>query len=158
MSSPPAPLEKLTYYAGKTGSFGAYNQSTNASPMRTAVEIESLYSDETMQNVIGQVVRTITYTSVPGQPQQKHINIKQNFSPSSAISGGIVFNAALFTPTLRNPLKSSIASGYGDFASGLTSQSYILATPISQDMNKLELYFCVNPECEPKKYDPIADP
>ena len=138
LSSNPSPAEKLTYYAGKSGPFSTYNQSTNASPMRTAVEIESLYADEAMQNVIGQVVRTITYTSLPGQPLQKHLNVKHNFLPSSGINGGIVFNAATFTPTLREPLESSIASGYGDFSHILTPQSSILVTPISEDVNKLE--------------------
>ena len=129
---------KLTYYCGKSGPFSAYNQSTNANPMRTAVEIESIYSDEMMTNVIGQVVRTITYTSQTGQPLQKHLNIKHNFLPSSNIHGGIVFNAALFTPTLRGSLQSSVASGYGDFASVLTPKSSVLVSSISEDVNKVE--------------------
>lgn len=136
--------EQLTYYAGKSGPFSAYNQSTNASPMRTAVEIELLYADVTMQDIIGQVVRTITYTSIPGQPLQKHINIKHNFLPSSGIKGGIVFNAATFTPTLREALESSIASAYGDFSPILTPQSSVLVTPISEDLNEVKFRLYTN--------------
>jgi len=147
MSSPeptsPPHYPPLTYYVSKSGAFGVYNQSTNASPMRTAVEIEQIYAEQDMINVIGQAVRSITYTSIEGQPQQKLLHIKHSFLPSSNIKGGFAFNAALYTPTLRLPLTSSVASGWGDFAALLTPCSNVRVTPISEDLNMVELNMCI---------------